>query len=75
MTKHPIVIPTGAMCSIAQWRNPAPSRKGYTIAVESSTDGEPVADYSYPVSNVELRTIKNMPIYKNVAQTVVGRVH
>jgi hypothetical protein len=58
-TKGPIVIPTGAMRSIAQWRNPALSRKDYTIAVKSLTAGEPVADDSYPVSNVELKTIRN----------------
>ena len=33
MTKHPIVIPTGAMRSIAQWMNLGAGRKNYTIAV------------------------------------------
>ncbi|MFC1794150.1 hypothetical protein ACFL3Q_11250 [Planctomycetota bacterium] len=32
-TKGPIVIPTGEMRSIAQWRNLASNRKDYTIAV------------------------------------------
>jgi len=35
VTKGPIVIPTGEMRSIAQWRNLASNGKDYTIAVNS----------------------------------------
>jgi len=36
MTKGPVVILTGAMRSIAQWRNLASGREGYTIADNST---------------------------------------